>query len=112
MMRWTPPADGIEVPAWKWFVTTTKAGDVRDADYNCRPRYRKERVPGARRRRARARDGQAQADPREGARVLRDLAGMPGRPRCLRCGPLLGSRADQAGARGAADAAAVREALR
>src|SRR3954466_4425117 len=29
MMRWTPPADGIEVPAWKWCATTTKAGDVR-----------------------------------------------------------------------------------
>src|SRR5215213_2713935 len=29
MMRWTPPADGIEVPAWKWRATTTKAGDVR-----------------------------------------------------------------------------------
>src|SRR3954465_12594951 len=29
MMRWTPPADGIKVPAWKWCATTTKAGDVR-----------------------------------------------------------------------------------
>ena len=29
MMRWTPPADGIEVPAWKACATTTKAGDVR-----------------------------------------------------------------------------------
>src|SRR4051795_545654 len=29
MMRWTPPAEGIEVPAWKWCATTTKAGDVR-----------------------------------------------------------------------------------
>src|SRR4051794_33102898 len=29
MMGWTPPADGIEVPAWKWCATTTKAGDVR-----------------------------------------------------------------------------------
>src|SRR3954453_1603737 len=29
MMRWTSPADGIEVPAWKWCATTTKAGDVR-----------------------------------------------------------------------------------
>ena len=35
MMRWTPPADGIEVPAWKSCATTTKAGDVRDADYYC-----------------------------------------------------------------------------
>src|SRR3954454_11866591 len=29
MMRWTPPADGIEVPAWQWCATTTKVGDVR-----------------------------------------------------------------------------------
>src|SRR4051812_41497702 len=29
MMGWTPPADGIEVPAWQWCATTTKAGDVR-----------------------------------------------------------------------------------
>src|SRR3954463_4812664 len=29
MMRWTPPADGIEVPAWKGCATTTKAGDDR-----------------------------------------------------------------------------------
>src|SRR3954468_13769880 len=28
MMGWTPPADGIEVPAWKWCATTTKTGDV------------------------------------------------------------------------------------
>src|SRR4051812_44834895 len=28
MMGWTPPADGIEVPAWKWCAMTTKAGDV------------------------------------------------------------------------------------
>ena len=68
-MTWTPPADGIDVPAWER-GPTTNAGDVRNNPYHHRPRHRKEQLSDPRCRRVRQDDAEEEAEARQGARVL------------------------------------------
>jgi transposase len=77
-MAWTPPADGIDVPAWER-EPTTNAGDVRDHMYHRWPRHRKEQLSGPRHRRERQADADKEAEARQGARVLRQPAGVSDR---------------------------------
>jgi hypothetical protein len=71
-------------------------GTVRDGDYDHRPRLGKVLVSGARRRRAGPAGAAQEAGTRQGARVLRRLAAVPGRHGILRQRASLGPRADQA----------------
>jgi transposase len=82
---------------------------VRGGDYDHRARSGQELVPGARRRRARPAGAAQEAGQGQAARVLRQPAAMPDRHGGLRQRPPLGPRAEQAGPRGQADAAAVRQ---
>ena len=81
MMRWTPPADGIEVPAWK-LCDDHESGRRPDADYHHRSRHRqdglfaKDKFCLIRRGRLvlaqrRARSGSDRALPGAGAAILR-----------------------------------------
>ena len=110
-MRWTPPADGIDVPAWKRGAAT-KAGDVHMQVTTIGLDIAKNvfQVHGADRQRPCG--SQEEADALQGARVLRQPAALPRWARGLRRRPLLGTSADPARARGPADGAAVRQALR
>ena len=89
IMRWTPPADGIEVPRWSR-ETTTNAGDVREASYHDRAGHRQERVPGARCRCAGPGGAQKAPGARQGAGVFRQPAALCDRPRGLRRRALTG----------------------
>src|SRR5688572_14867517 len=87
-MTWTPPADGIDVPAWK-HEPTMNAGDVRDNSYHRRPRHRKEQLSSPRRRRVQRDRAEEEAGARQGAGVLRQPAGLSDRYGGVRRGTLL-----------------------
>src|SRR5680860_572982 len=105
-MTWTPPADGIGVPAWER-EPTTNAGDVRVNPYHHRPRHRQEQLSGPRHRSERQADAEEEAEAGQGARVLRQPTGLSDRYGDVRRRALLGPRIDQARPRGAAHAAAI-----
>src|SRR3954451_9564249 len=99
--------DAVEI---RYAITTGPEGE-REPFCRLRTDYQ-EPVPGARRQRPGPAGPQAPAGAREGARVLRRPAGLPRRPRGVRRRSLLGEGAGEARSRGAADAAAVRQAVR
>ncbi len=76
-MRWTRPADGIEVPRWQ-SQNNHERGRRPNAGYHDRAGYRQERIPGARCRSAGPGGAEEAAGARQGLEFFANL------PRCLR----------------------------